>query len=150
MNDSLGKTMVAIYEPEENEEVNKCFIEILLTCFVEIASFLDFVTDFFILKALAYSRDTCWFAVMLFTMVSPYFTLYGTLLKYLMDHIKDSINESKFHRLNKLICHFLTAPSMCLFLILIDSIFMISSVIVYPILLLFSFSRYGNPCLETF
>lgn len=67
---------------ETKKYVNKCFLEILLTTFIEVSSFFDFFSDMVILVALGNSTDTSWFAFALFTMICPYYTIYTSLTNF--------------------------------------------------------------------
>lgn len=54
----------------------------MLALFIEVSSFLDFISDLVILRQLAHSTDTAWLTFSLFTMLCPYYTVYTSLINY--------------------------------------------------------------------
>lgn len=66
----------------KKQNANSCFIELMFNTLIEVSSFLDFISDFYILKSLASSTDIAWFTFALFTMICPYYTIYTSLINH--------------------------------------------------------------------
>ena len=63
-------------------------IQVLLSVMIEVSSFVDFASDFWILQALAKSVDTMWFTFALFTVLCPYYTVYTSLMTFQIDKLR--------------------------------------------------------------
>ena len=127
----------------QNKKVNKCLLRVLLALFIEVSSFLDLISDFVILRDLASSTDTAWFTFSLFTMLCPYYTVYTSLINYQIQLIHRRIEKGSNSYLGYLMNCLTILPSMLLLLIGLDLIYMCISVLVYPLIFMFSPCKIG-------
>ena len=127
--------------------INLSLIPVILACCIEISSFLDFVSDLMIVITLGSSNDTSWFAFTLFTIICPYYSVYTSLINKQIENIRLKRKEglSLFNYLGILI---LILPTMFVLLIKVDLLFMITSVIAYPSILISHFFFLGPIFLE--
>ena len=124
-------------------------LSVLLSFFIEESSFFDFISDFMIIIALGRSTDTAWFSFSLFTVLAPYYTVYTSLINNQIDRYKqqDASERSCMSFVFSLIC---ILPTMLIMLIIFDLVYMCISVVVYPILLPFSFCKIGIVLLDKY
>ena len=135
-------------ESRIDETINLCLLVVLLTLFIEVSSCFDFFSDLVIIIALGNSSDTAWFSFSLFTVLAPYYTIYSSLINQLIKMIR--VNKNEKNCLSLLMNYVIILPSMLLMLIAIDIFYMCLSVIVYPILLPFTFFKTGEKLLELY
>ena len=131
------------------KKVNLSILVVLLSLFIEESSFFDFFSDLIIIRGLGQSTDTAWFSFSLFTVLAPYYTVYTSLINIQIENHRSKTPESK-SCLDFIGSSLLILPSMLIFLILIDVVYMCMSVIVYPILLPFSFFPIGQRMLDSY
>ena len=133
----------------QRDGVNLSLLVILLSLFIEYSSFLDFVSDIIIIFSLANTEHTAWLAFSLFTVLAPYYTVYTSLINYQIVNLKRQ-HPGDRSMINTVFNCFLILPTMLIFLIVFDIIYMCISVIVYPILLPFAFSDIGSRMLDQY
>ena len=102
-----------------------------------------------IIIALGNSTDTAWFAFSLFTVLAPYYTVYTSLINNQIDRYRSqgSSGRSCLRYIGSLI---MILPTMLVMLIVFDVVYMCISVVVYPVLLPFSFCSIGITLLEKY
>lgn len=115
-------------------------METFLNGLIEFSSIVDYVTDVIILYYLARSKHTMWFTFSLFTMLSPYYTVYASALTFQMGNFREKRSASRKGSLT--CCYllkviFLIAPTFLIIMILLDIVYMILNVFAYAFLFLF-------------
>ena len=109
----------------------------MLAFAIEIASFLDLISDGLILYALYCSIHTMWLTITVFTISCPYFTCYTSLMNFHIAELKKSRSDNKKVPCNKMLTKFIfILPTMLVILIVIDLIYMLFSLFTKPFLFL--------------
>ena len=96
---------------------------------------MDIYSDTIIVGELAQTTDTAWLTFSLFTIIAPYYTIYTSLINYQIRLIRDQ-HENAATTNCKLIGNcLLVLPTMLVFLIATDIIFIAIQIIALPLLL---------------
>lgn len=123
-------------------------MKVFLSLMIEVSSFLDLCTDLFIVWALAKSTDSVWFTISIFTILAPYYTIYGSLINNNIKYVR-SFQVKKSCCAVFVIC-LTNLPTMLAILIAVDIFYMCLSMVAYPILLLFSLCKVGQLFLDKY
>jgi hypothetical protein len=131
-------------------QVRHFILETLLKAAIEISSALDFVSDTMILLSLSKSADTMWFSFTLWTMLCPYYTVYTSLMTFLIKETRLRIEKNAYYGMTKFISCLLILPTMIIILILLDLVLMITSVLLFTVMLPFIWTQWGQHLFESF
>ena len=106
----------------------------LLQFLIEVSSIFDFSSDVVVIFALAYSEHTGWFAFSLLTVISPYLTVYTSIINCQIARLRDPRHGQKSF-LRQLVTILLILPTMILILMFLDIFSMVFSGLGLTILL---------------
>lgn len=116
-------------EKMREKRPNKYF-EMIFNIFLEFIALFDMIGDIYALIVVYKLGHTAWFSISIFTMISPFFVCYVPLLTFQKDKAVEAGHETF---LEKFLVFCSLTPLILIYLLLMDVIYIISSVIVTPL-----------------
>jgi len=115
--------------------LNIHFICILLANIIEWSAALDFYSDIVVVSELAQSTDTAWLTFSLFTIIAPYYTIYTSLINYQIRLMQEQHSNAATTYCKLIGNCLLVLPTMLVFLVAMDIIYIAIQIIALPLLL---------------
>lgn len=112
---------------------------------LEFIALFDMIGDIFALILVYKLGHIAWFTISVFTMISPFYVCYVPLLTFQKERAEKIEDDSILQKLNGF---FSLTPLILINLLLMDLIYIINSVVITPIVFIFSFGRLNMEVIE--
>lgn len=116
-------------EDKGREKPNRYF-ETMFNIFLEFIALFDMFGDIYALIIVYQLGHIAWFSISLFTMISPFFVCYVPLLTFQKEKAEEIANDTP---VQKFLAFCSLTPLILVYLLLMDLIYIISSVIITPL-----------------
>ena len=115
-------------------------VEQIFFLFIEFLSTFDLITDGFILYELARSDHIGWLCAMIQTIAWPFFVSYVPFISYNQTKMRDQqFSNSSTDKIKSFLFAFLAStPLLITYLVVVDTIFLLISGVISPLLMLIS------------
>lgn len=135
-----------IHRPVKKRDGLDKLVEQLFSLVIEVLSAFDFITDGYLIYKFAMSRHTAWLCCNIQTVIWPFMISYVPFISFKIQKYRATFEDGEQTCLcwSKTISFFATTPLLLVYLMFIDTFFLVISTIATPIFIVLFIISLGN------